>query len=248
MLPCPPSPIPRCPTCGRPKLLDRFCGAGGASVGFDRAGFCVTGIDVVFFRRYPFRFVQADALEYGAEHGHEYAAHAASPPCKVYTDLSPFASAAHLGLVEETREELERHGAPWIIENVPGAPLRAPVTLCGSSFDLGVERHRLFESNVTLTAPPCDHARQAELSPGYPVKRYHSGRPVITMSPVVGVYGRGQGLGKGEVDLWRRAMGIDWMARDELSQAIPPAYTEHLGAQLLAHLAARSPLPTVRAR
>jgi hypothetical protein len=101
------------------------------------------------------------------------------------------------------------------------------------NFDLGVQRHRLFESNVSLSAPLCAHERQASLSKKYPVKRYHSGKPKIVMSPVIGVFGRGQGLGPGEVDMWRAAMGISWMVRDELSQAIPPVYTQYIGSQLM---------------
>jgi DNA (cytosine-5)-methyltransferase 1 len=107
-------------------------------------------------------------------------------------------------------------------------------------FGLGVRRHRLFESNIDLHQPDCRHAEQDAASPGYPVKRYHSGRPIVTMSTVVGVYGRGQGLGKGEVDLWRRVMGTPWMSREGMREAIPPAYAEHIGRQLLAHIAERA--------
>ena len=207
-------------------------------MGYHRAGFDVVGVDIVASPRYPFEFHQGDAIEYVMAHGHEYAAITASPPCKVATSLKAFSADHHADLIPTTRMALRLTGRPYIIENVPGAPLRHPVVLCGSSFNLGVRRHRLFESNIPLDGLACDHAGQAARSPGYPTKRYHSGEPVITMSPVLGVYGRGQGLGPGEVDLWRQAMGIDWMVRDELAQAIPPAYTEHLGTQLLAHVAA----------
>ena len=221
----------------RPRLLDLFCCAGGASMGYHRAGFDVVGVDLVASKRYPFEFHQGDALEFVKEHGHEFDAIAASPPCKVHTDLKAFSGEQHVDLIPDTRAALIASGKPYVIENVEGAPLLDPVMLCGSSFDLGVERHRGFESNVPLYGPACDHERQAAISPGYPVKRYHSGKPVVTMSRIVGVFGRGQGLGPGEVDLWRRAMGIDWMTRDELREAIPPAYTEYLGRQLVLHVA-----------
>lgn len=223
----------------KPVLIDAYSGTGGCSMGYHRAGFEVVGIDIKPQPRYPFRFIQADvpdldlvavARRLGA------VAVAGSPPCKVHTSLKAFSAAHHTDLIPSFREQCLATGLPYVIENVPGAPLIDPVMLCGSSFNLGVLRHRLFESNLPLTAPPCDHAGQAARSPGYPVKRYHSGKPVVVMSPVIGVYGRGQGLGKGEVDLWKKAMGIDWMNRDEMAQAIPPAYTEHLGSQLMAHL------------
>lgn len=217
----------------RPLLLDLFCGAGGAGHGYHLAGFDVTGVDLFPQPRYPYRFIQADAIEYLRHHWARFDVIHASPPCKVHTTLKAFSGAHHTNLIPPVRSLLSTIDRPWIIENVPGAPLHSPVTLCGSSFGLGVRRHRLFESNRTLTTPPCDHAGQAARSPGYPVKRYHSGRPVVTMSPVVGVFGRGQGLGPGEIEMWKRAMDIDWMTREEMREAIPPAYSAHLGRQLL---------------
>lgn len=148
--------------------------------------------------------------------------------------MKAFSAAQHRNLIPATRRRLEASGLPFVIENVPGAPLRADIVLCGSMFGLGVRRHRLFESSVPLSAPPCRHADQDAASPGYPVKRYHSGRPVVCRSPVIGVFGGGKGLGRGEVELWRAAMGIGWMSRRELAEAIPPAYTRHIGRQLLA--------------
>ncbi len=224
----------------RPRLLDLFSGAGGAAAGYDRAGFDVVGVDIVMQPRYPFEHFVGDALEFLAAHGQEFDAIHASPPCKVHTSLRAFSAAHHRDMVESTRAALVATGRPYVIENVPGAPLLNPVVLCGSMFGLGVRRHRLFECGVPVPAPACDHRGQEASSPSYPVKRYHSGKPVITMSPVIGVFGRGQGLGPGEVDLWRRAMGIDWMVRDELSQAIPPAYSEFIGEQLLAALTAEA--------
>lgn len=221
----------------RPRLLDLYCGAGGAAMGYHRAGFEVVGVDIVPQPRYPFEFHRGDALRALARNGHRFDAFHASPPCKLSTSLKAFSGPWHVELVPDTRAALVATGRPWVIENVPGAPLISPITLCGSSFPgLFVQRHRLFESNFPIAELACDHEGQAARSPGYPVKRYHSGRPIVTMSPVIGVYGRGQGLGEGEVNLWRKAMGIEWMVRDELSQAIPPAYTEFIGLQLMALL------------
>lgn len=217
----------------QPILLDLYCGAGGAGHGYALAGFQVIGVDLYPQPRYPYEFIQSDAIEYLRHHWARFDVIHASPPCKVHTTLKAFSAPHHLNMVTPTRAVLATIDRPWVMENVPGAPLIDPVTLCGSSFGLGVRRHRLFESNRPLTAPPCDHRGQAATSPGYPVKRYHSGRPVITMSPVIGVFGRGQGLGPGEVDLWKRAMGVDWMSRDEMREAIPPAYSAHIGRQLL---------------
>lgn len=207
------------------KILDLFSGAGGAGEGYARAVFEVTGVDAVPMPRNPHRFIQGDALEYVKEHGHEYDAIVASPPCQEFSTLkglSRVRGVAHL--LPATRELLEASGKPYIIENVPGAPMVNPVMLCGSMFELrghieGVgpvelRRHRLFESNIPLTAPgPCNH-----------------------QYPVIGVYGgaRFKPGYRGVAQAARDAMGIDWMRMPELSQAIPPAYTEWLGHQLMA--------------
>lgn len=210
-------------------------------MGYHLAGFDVVGIDVKPQPRYPFRFIQTDVpeldmVDLAGQLGAVVLT--GSPPCKVHTTMKAFSSAHHTDLIPSFRAQCLATGLPYVIENVPPNPgLIDPITLCGSSFpELGVRRHRLFESNMDLTAPACDHKGQEQRSPWYPVKRYHSGKPVVTMSPVLGVYGGGQGLGPGEVPLWRKAMGIGWMTRDELAQAIPPAYTEHLGRQILAQL------------
>jgi hypothetical protein len=224
----------------KPRLLDLFCGAGGAAMGYYHAGFQVTGIDIIPQPNYPFGFHQGDALEYVDAHGDEFDVVHASPPCKVHTTLKSFSAAHHQDLIPQTRSLLKKLNIPWVIENVPGAPLENPVTLCGSSFNLGVQRHRLFESNTDFPSKPCMHNRQKTQGRRYPVKRYHSGKPVITYSHVIGVYGRGQGLGAGEVNLWRQAMGISWMIRDELAQSIPPAYTEYVGQYLMAAVGKRA--------
>lgn len=220
----------------RPVLIDLCCKAGGASVGYDRAGFRVIGYDIEPQPRYPYEFHRADLRDLAPVDllAHRPVAIHASPPCKGHGAFAHYAGAGHLNLIPATRELLHATGLPYVIENVPGAPLVDPVTLCGSMFDLGVRRHRLFElGNWSTDQPVCRH-REQNARKIYPVRRYHKehGGKRVTMSAVVGVYGGGQGLGIGEVPLWRRAMGIEWMVRDELSQAIPPAYTEYLGREL----------------
>lgn len=221
---------------GRPLLIDLCCKAGGSSMGYYRAGFDVIGIDVQPQRRYPFDFVRADLRKLTPADLLAYrpAAIAASPPCKVFTTLKAFSDPGHENLIPATRTLLRRTGLPYVIENVPGAPLHWPIALCGSMFGLGVRRHRLFELGRWRTEQPaCRHAEQDAASPGYPVLRYHAGKPRVVMSPVLGVYGGGQGLGEGEVERWRHAMGIEWMSRRELAQAVPPAYTQWLGERLI---------------
>ena len=200
------------------RLLDLFCGAGGASMGYHRAGFEVVGVDINPQPHYPFEFHQADALEFDLS---GFDAIHASPPCQRYSAMTRRhvgRSESHPDLVAPMRERLIANGAPWVIENVEGSPLIDPVTLCGSMFGLGVRRHRLFESSSPLAdPPPCDHAGQGR---------------------VVGVYGNPGGSSKrdgisfGGVDTWREAMGIDWMTGRELRESIPPACTEWIGAQL----------------
>lgn len=208
-------------------------------MGYRQAGFDVVGVDIEPQKRYPFEFIQASTFDVLADHDfiRSFDAIHASPVCKVHTSLKAFSAKHHVDQIPQTRAMLEATGLPYVIENVPGAPLQVPVILCGSMFGLGVRRHRLFEiSGFTVDQPECRHADQNAASPMYAVKRYHSGKPVIHPSPVIGVYGRGQGLGPGEIDMWQRAMDIDWMTRDELAQAIPPAYTKHIGYELAAYL------------
>jgi len=207
----------------RPRLLDLFCGAGGCSMGYHRAGFNCTGVDHRPMPRYPFPFIQADAMEYLAEHGREYDVIHSSPPCQAYSALGRLPNARrHPRLIEPLRDLLEGIGRPYVIENVMGAPLRFTTMLCGSMFGLRsqrgyLQRHRLFECHPLVLAPSCQHRGVA-----------------------VGVWGHGQA---GLLDMRMRTankaeamelMAIDWMTRDELAQAIPPAYTEFIGQQLLA--------------
>lgn len=215
----------------KPRLLDLFSGAGGAARGYQRAGYHVTGVDHVDQPRFAGdEFVQADALEYVAEYGHEYDAIHASPPCQAYTTIRVVAGGEYPETVAATRAALRATGKPYVIENVPGAPLESPIMLCGSSFGLNLRRHRLFESSVWLSPLPCDHSWQE------PRFRSLNGR-YEGLARVVGVHGNIQYAG--EYDLRCEAMGISWMTNAELTQAIPPAFTEHVGTQLAWHLEPR---------
>ncbi len=217
----------------KPVLLDAFCGAGGATRGYQLAGFYVVGVDNKPQPHYcGDEFYQGDALDYIAQHGSEFDAIHASPPCQAYSRVSGRARKAgrksYPDLVEPVRDLLFRTGKPFAIENVQEAPLVDPVILCGSSFGLDVRRHRGFESNVALEALPCQHHTQA---PRFrPLNSQRKGK----LSCVVGVHGHINYCG--EFDLRCKAMGIDWMLNSELVEAIPPAYTEFIGKQLLAHL------------
>ena len=235
----------------RPRLLDLFCGAGGCSVGYHRAGFDVVGVDIEPHPDYPFEFHQLDATALRPDlwHGcfHEATLHgrsdvclgrfdaiAASPPCPRYSTITPETSRhTHPDLIPVMRDLLASWGLPYVIENVEGARgvMDHPIKICGSWFDLGVRRHRYFESNVpNLLGTHCLHQRQ--------------GRPV-------GVYGdhpqddsdyrRPDGTRRGQkartIAEAQTALGIDWMTTwDDLTDAIPPAYTEHIGRQLIEHI------------
>jgi DNA (cytosine-5)-methyltransferase 1 len=209
----------------RPRLLDLFCGAGGASMGYHRAGFDVIGVDKNPQPHYPFDFIQADALTFPLD---GFDAIHASPVCKLYSVSTPaWARASHPNQIPPTRARLQRTNVPWVMENVPGAPLRPDLKLCGCLVGLPeLKRERWFE----FWRPTFDLRSPC----------YHPVRPIT-------VAGHGEpsgprmahGLIAHKAD-WERAMGINWMTRDELAQAIPPAYTEYIGAQLLEHLAERA--------
>lgn len=223
----------------RPILIDACCKAGGAAMGYHRAGFRVIGVDIEPQPRYPFEFVQADALEFLRVFGRMADVVHASPPCRDHTMLTSVAGTVGNGhLLADFRAVLVALGRPWVIENVPGAPMRPDVVLCGETFGLRTVRHRWFESNVPLVGKPHPLDGQGHrwvgvggrhLAPTSTKKRktcWDAGHNV-SVTGDVGTY------------VGRLALGIDWMTGDELSQAIPPAYTEHLGRQLMARIRER---------
>lgn len=221
----------------RPRLLDLFCKAGGAAMGYHRAGFEVVGVDIESQPRYPFAFHQADAFDAVTWDLSRFVAIHASPTCQAWSSLARLhPDVEHPDQITPLRPLLDQTGLPWVMENVPGAPLVDPVLICGSMFDppLDVRRHRLFETNWGMRDPdwPCRHKLWAKRFPAE--HRATRGK----MTRVVGVYGAGRYPGSEE--LRRRAMGIDWMTGRELTQAIPPVYTEWIGRQLLGYLMEKS--------
>jgi DNA (cytosine-5)-methyltransferase 1 len=201
------------------RLLDLFCGAGGAGMGYYRAGFEVVGVDIKPQKHYPFEFHQADALEYLAEHGSEFDVIHASPPCQRYSQITPNKYRNNWpDLIEKTRLAIAGFQKLYIIENVSGARklLIDPIQLCGSMFGLQVERHRYFEivPRPEILLSPCNHSGH---------KVYLNG---------CGHIRKGQKKPK-SVKLASEAMGIYWMTFDELREAIPPAYTEWIGKRIL---------------
>lgn len=203
------------------RLLDLFCGAGGASVGYHRAGFEVVGVDINFQKNYPFEFHQADALTYPLD---GFDVIHASPPCQAHCALSK--NLGHIDLIPATRNRIKKH--LYVIENVLNSGLINPIRLCGSSFGLLVQRHRLFESSISLISKQCDHSwwRPLFFQNDYGRKD--------KMSNVVACYGASRF--KGDYELRCAAMGISWMDIKEISQSIPPAYTEFIGKQLIEYL------------
>lgn len=215
----------------KPRLLDLFAGAGGCSMGYHQAGFEVVGVDIEPHPDYPFEFHVGDAMDWlHPDVLSDFDVVHASPPCQAYSDLKTTWNARndHPELVGPVQTALRRWGGTYVIENVPGAPLDAPITLCGSMFGLGIpgyqlRRHRLFEISPMppMLLPECSH-----------------------IGPVVGVYGdhlRSRGHwrkgadfpGQDKVALAREALGIDWMNWSDLSQSIPPAYTRFIGEALI---------------
>lgn len=209
----------------RPQLLDLYCGAGGAAVGYARAGFDVVGVDIAPQPDYPFEFHQGDALDFLAAHGREFDARHASPPCQASCTLTRGTNQGreYPNLIPATRKALATFDGPSVIENVQGADIRRDLTLCGEMFGLGVIRHRYFElSGFTATQPR--HRRHRGRVAGYRHGEWFDG-------PYFAVYG--EGGGKGSVSQWQAAMGIDWTDdRKGIAEAIPPAYTTFIGRQL----------------
>jgi DNA (cytosine-5)-methyltransferase 1 len=198
----------------RLRLLDLFCGAGGAAMGYHRAGFVVVGVDIASQPHYPFSFYRGDAMDadFIATLGLFDAIHA-SPPCQAYSIATQVTRDRHPDLLPVVRNYLQATGLPWVIENVPGAPMRTDYRLCGCMFGLPrLVRERWFETSwhgFDLRAP-CHH-------PEPPITITVKGQPNHTGTAAEAI----------------AALGIDWMTSRERGQAIPPAYTEHIGRQLL---------------
>lgn len=203
------------------KLLDLYCGSGGASTGYAQAGFEVTGVDISNHKDYPFTFIKADVLSLDKSFLDQFDVIHASPPCQSFSATKHLAKAQGKAskkpnLIPQTRDMIKNK--PYVIENVPKSPLNNPVQLCGSAFDLKVRRHRLFESNMPIQGTDCYHKAQ--------------GRPV-------GVYGSKNdqipngGRTAKDIDEARVAMGLTYMNWSNIVEAIPPAYTEYLGRQII---------------
>lgn len=221
----------------RPLLLDLFCCQGGASRGYVDAGFDVIGVDIAPQPRYPYDLIVGDAITvlrsllsgkvdpvvgYALD---DIDAIHASPPCQAHTRAQKIRGNRHVDLVDVTRELLAQTGRPYVIENVPGAPLFDAVELCGGMFGLETYRHRLFETNWPLRVPS---------HPEHVARTTKMGR-----RPVDGEYMHIVGNFSG-VDRARRVMNMPWASRDGLREAIPPAYTEYIGRQMMAHVAGRA--------
>lgn len=225
----------------RLRLLDLFCGAGGAAMGYKRAGFAeIVGVDLKPQPRYPFTFVQADAMTYPLD---GFDAIHASPPCQGYSALRclPWLrDKEYPMLIDPMRARLEATGTPWVMENVERSPLRG-IVLCGLSFGLPVYRHRKFESSFFMLEPP-HTAHEVVIGAGRMLNDRRKGS--LNNGSAKGAWGR-QAIvtvagGQCRKDEAERALGIDWMQKPELMQAIPPAYTEYIGKQLIAAIQERA--------
>lgn len=218
----------------KPVLFDLCCKAGGTSRGYQQAGFYVVGVDIELQPRYiGDEFIQMDALKLlriliagGHVNGWclaDIAAFGASPPCQGYSQMQRITGKEYPMLIEDFREALKSTGKPYVIENVMGAPLDNPIMLCGSMFGLRVYRHRIFETNPFMLMPP--HVAHKDKTPS-------AGRG-LSPKGFICVTGNGGLKGIGFTKYARQAMGIDWMNRGELSQAIPPAYTRYIGERIM---------------
>jgi len=212
------------------RLLDLFCGAGGAAMGYHRAGFDeIVGIDIEPQPDYPFKFWQLDAIYAASDWDLTlFDLVHASPPCQAHSALTKGTNHGrqYPDLIGTLRDALTvESDTPFIIENVAGAPIRKDLLLCGEMFGLSVIRHRYFEYNNGIEAPYAPHVKHRGRVRGWRHGQYYDG-------PYLAVYG--DGGGKGTVTEWQEAMGIDWTEnRKSIAEAIPPAYTEYIGQQFL---------------
>jgi DNA (cytosine-5)-methyltransferase 1 len=199
-------------------------------MGYHRAGFEVVGVDIVAQPRYPFDFLQGDALEIVAALGSRFSVIHASPPCQAHSTITPDKS-KHVDLIPATRAALIATGKPYVIENVEGAKreLVDPMLICGSSLGMRVRRHRWFESNVYLTSLPCAHGQQ-----GVPVGVYGQHADTFEGRPD----GTSRGVKARDDNEAREVMGMDWATWHGATQAVPPAYTEFIGRQIMRELVA----------
>jgi DNA (cytosine-5)-methyltransferase 1 len=212
----------------KPRLLDLFCCAGGASMGYSRAGFDVVGVDINPQPRYPFEFIQADVLNLDIEFIRSFDAVHASPPCQAYSDLAKRNKNGDdwPKLIEPVRDLLIYTDLPYIIENVDNAPLIKPILLCGTMFPpLRVLRHRLFETNFEVVPPT--HGKHPK------VHTFDKRKPQFGNTDEWKDFVQVTGGGNCTVAAARDAMGIAWMIKKEINEAIPPAYTEFIGDVLL---------------
>lgn len=218
------------------KLLDLFCGVGGCSMGYYNAGFEVEGVDIKNQVNYPFKFYQSDALQFEIDLNKYDVIHA-SPPCQAYSFATVFARRCgkkYPDLVKLTRERLKRTNKIYIIENVPGSPLIQPVQICASYFnlfnnDLFLVRHRWFESNVKLFGTPCQHSK------------FRKNISIVGDSDSLLSFQRKSINRKVLLKEKSNLMNMRWIKNNyELSQAIPPCYTEFLGKQIIAILDGKS--------
>lgn len=209
----------------RPRLLDLYCCQGGAAMGYHQAGFDVFGVDIQTQPRYPFPFHLGDAIAVldNEEFMAGFDAIHASPPCQAHSKAQKIRKNDHPDLIADTRAALEATGKPYVIENVPGAPLKAPVLLCGCMFpELNVYRERHFETSGFRWDPPLHYPHTQ--------RQTKMGRPPVAgerIQPVGNFSGAEQA---------REAMGMPWASREGLREAIPPAYTRFIGEQLMAAL------------
>lgn len=236
------------------RVLDAYCRKGGSSAGYKRAGFHVTGVDIEDHSEgyAGDEFVQGDAIGFIKEYGHEFDLIHAGPPCQGQIAITQGNRAragwtdGHVNLIPATREALEATGRPYVIENGPSTHLRPDVVLCGLAFDLPVFRHRYFELGNWTAAQPLHITHRGHLTIGWRHGCLRTVDPSLCpkherwcKGTVYGVYGKGGG--KPSVEEARRALGIDWMRDiDDLNEAIPPAYTEHLGRRFIAYRASLS--------